>query len=94
MSTPIEIVRAQWDWTRADYTNGLIAPHSWDEYDTALAAVLLAAERYRALERAHDGRSVYAMCVEHHDSKGRFTKYDVAMCTLAELADRLRKEAK
>ena len=52
--TPIEIVRAQWDWTRADYTNGLIAPHGWDEYDTALASVLADAERFKALELAHD----------------------------------------
>ena len=89
MSTPIEIVRAHIDARVA--TGGTQADV---DLDCALASVLRDAERFKALERAHDCRSIYAMCVESHDNKARFTGYNVVACTLAGLADRLREGAK
>lgn len=91
MSTPIEIVRAQWDWVRESHRSITTPPHTWDEFDAAFVFVLDDAERFQALERAHDGRSVYAMCIESHDEKARFTGYDLVECPLSELADRLRE---
>ena len=91
--TPIEIVREYQRWRRAQgqYAGLCQCPHTPEEIGLALDSVLSDAERFKALERAHDGRSVYAMCIESHDQKARFTGYDLAECPLAELADRLRE---
>ena len=89
MSTPIDQVRELIRYRELRY-------EARDEkrLTSALASVLRDAERYKALELAHDERSVYAMCIESHDEKARFTGYNVVACTLAELADRLREGAK
>ena len=89
MSTPIDQVRELIRYRELRY-------EARDEkrLTSALASVLRDAERFKALERAHDCRSIYAMCVESHDNKARFTGYNVVACTLAELADRLREGAK
>ena len=86
MSTPIDQVRELIRYRELRY-------EARDEtrLTTALASVLRDAERYKVLELAHDGRSIYAMCIESHDEKARFTGYNVVACTLAELADRLRE---
>ena len=86
--TPIEIVRAH--RLSLAYPNAGIATQAYAKEIAALDAVLRDAERYKALELAHDGRSVYAMCIESHDQKARFTGYDLVACPLAELADRLK----
>ena len=91
MSTPIEIVREY--IPKIEYTRTFYGRER-EEVLTALASVLRDAERFKALERAHDCRSIYAMCVESHDNKARFTGYNVVACTLAELADRLREGTK
>ena len=89
MSTPIDQVRELIRYRELRY-------EARDEkrLTSALASVLRDAERFKALERAHDCRSIYAMCVESHDNKARFTGYNVVACTLAGLADRLREGAK
>ena len=89
MSTPIDQVRELIRYRELRY-------EARDEkrLTSALASVLRDAGRFKALERAHDCRSIYAMCVESHDNKARFTGYNVVACTLAELADRLREGAK
>ena len=89
MSTPIDQVRELIRYRELRY-------EARDEkrLTSALASVLRDAERFKALERAHDCRSIYAMCVESHDNKARFTGYNVVACTLAELAARLREGAK
>ena len=89
MSTPIDQVRELIRYRELRY-------EARDEkrLTSALASVLRDAERFKALERAHDCRSIYAMCVESHDNKARFTGYNVVACTLAELADRLREGTK
>ena len=80
MSTPIEIVRAQSNW----WNQGLPGspPHTQDELYAALASVLADAERFKALERAHN----------HPGSPHYWWEPGVSVFTpLAELADRLRE---
>ena len=84
MSTPIEIVRAQSNWWVRDEST--YPPHTQEELYTALASVLLDAERYKALELAHDTGEIEVCWVD--------LKKDEPIGTLAELADRLREGAK
>jgi len=87
MSTPtaIEIVRE----SLAKLQDPFVAFHARPEkkaFTTALASVLRDAERFAALERAHDGcDSTDAWSYVNDDGKRRF--YAVP---LAELADRLK----
>lgn len=76
MSTPIEIVRTLIDGTRDSALSA------------ALAAVLRDAERYMALERAHDSLKAggYAMC----DHDAATDEWYVRSEPLAALADRLK----
>lgn len=85
MSTPIEIVRAQHAWMNREAL-GDQAPFTGAQYQAALASALRDAERFKALERAHnDPDSNHAWLDADLVGKGGFT--------LAELADRLREGA-
>jgi hypothetical protein len=97
MSTPtaIEIVRECHAWRRGEgkyAADGFmpplnIPPPYWMcQESAALAAVLADAERFQALERAHDGCTGAQWCSRYG------TTYINSSEVLAELADKLRSE--
>lgn len=88
MSTPIEIVR---EYLRESEGRDLIVISQ--DFPTALAAVLRDAERYKALERAHDSHRVKQGWCEYIPDE--WTKgWQLNGVSLAELADKLRSETK
>lgn len=94
MSTPIEIVREMQLWRRAqgkygldDYPPGM--PFSPREYGEALDAVLRDAERFEVIREAHENGGP----VNIQTFFPSLDRYLTWTGTLAELADRLRKEA-
>ena len=108
MSTPIEIVREFQRWRRGQGKYGSyqepMATIPWGPkvIGEALDAVLLDAERYKALELAHDcpdsrtgGPSYITVYVGSRSPEGA-NPYVWRPCdgTLAELADRLREGTK
>lgn len=83
MSTPIEIVREMQLWRRSQgkYDTPCTMPFGPIEFGHALDAVLADAERFKALERAHN----------HPGSPHYWWEPGVSVFTpLAELADRLK----
>lgn len=80
--TPIEIVREHQRWRRAQgqYAGLCQCPHTPEEIGLALDSVLRDAERFNALELALTDDRIFVSTPDPHDG------------TLAELADRLRKD--
>lgn len=92
MSTPtaIEVVRAQNDWWLTH--NSFMPPHTRSEYAAAIASVLADAERFQALEAAAyiEVRKTAGGCDHRARRENGWTH--IYATSLAELADRLRKE--
>lgn len=96
--TPIEIVREYQRWRRAQgqYAGLCQCPHTPEEIGLALDSVLSDAERFNALERAFEKHGNEGMITVMRWKGQRVWHYtkepEIDGSTLAELADRLRKE--
>lgn len=95
MSTPIEIVREYRHWQLNPVLSSGCqwseSPHTRDEFDIALASVLRDAERFKALELAHNGHGTNVGWSKWINDSGE-CGWDFCPQNLAELADKLRSE--
>lgn len=85
-STPIEIVRRYTQWREDGLARPRECPLEMGEVTIALASVLADAERFQALERAHDQQPGWQGWSTWSSLSGRQLMPE----PLAELADRLR----